>query len=29
MPYRLLADIVVFLHLAFIVFAVSGGILAI
>jgi len=27
MPYRLLADIIVMLHLAFIVFAVSGGIL--
>ena len=29
MPYRLLADCVVLLHLTFIVFAVSGGILII
>jgi len=29
MPYRLLSDFVVLIHLAFIVFAVSGGILVI
>ncbi len=28
MPYRLLADLVVLLHLAFVLFVVSGGVLA-